>query len=136
VAKIVASNRYHYDFFGYSVSISGDYAVVGAYFEDEDADGNNTMDDAGSAYIFYKDQGGTNKWGQVAKIVASDRATGDYFGYSVSISGDYVAVGAYIEDEDTDGNNTMDDAGSAYIFYKDQGGIRFYIGRLLCSRCI
>ncbi|MBK7148920.1 MAG: FG-GAP repeat protein [Bacteroidetes bacterium] len=40
------------DYFGYSVAISGDYAIVGAYQEDEDAAGGATALDAGSAYIF------------------------------------------------------------------------------------
>jgi hypothetical protein len=40
---------------------------VGAYQEDEDASGANTLGNAGSAYIFYKDQGGTDNWGQVKK---------------------------------------------------------------------
>jgi spore coat protein U-like protein len=97
--------------------------VVGAYQEDEDASGANTLGNAGSAYIFYKDQGGTDNWGQVKKIVASDRATNDYFGYSVSINGNIVVVGAYQEDEDASGANTTSNAGSAYIFYKDQGGV-------------
>ena len=123
VKKIVASDRAGNDFFGYSVSINGNIVVVGAYQEDEDASGANTLGNAGSAYIFYKDQGGTDNWGQVKKIVASDRATNDYFGYSVSINGNIVVVGAYQEDEDASGANTTSNAGSAYIFYKDQGGV-------------
>ncbi|MGB1242390.1 MAG: FG-GAP repeat protein, partial [Chitinophagales bacterium] len=95
------------DLFGYSVSISGDYAIVGAYYEDTGAS------DAGAAYIFHKDQGGTNNWGEVKKIQASDIQSGDWFGFSVSISGDYAIVGAYHK-----GNNT----GATYIFHKDQGG--------------
>ncbi|KPK82958.1 MAG: hypothetical protein AMS27_13525, partial [Bacteroides sp. SM23_62_1] len=110
------------DYFGCSVSISGDYAVVGARGEDEDASGLNTMLSSGSAYVFYKDQGGTDNWGQVKKIVASDRAIEDNFGESVSISGDYVIIGASGEDDDTLGGNTYSSSGSAYIFYKDQGG--------------
>jgi hypothetical protein len=114
--KIVASDRASGDYFGYSVSISGDYAIVGAYTENEDAGGINTATGAGSAYIFKKDQDGINNWGQLQKIVASDRASGDYFGYSVSISGDYTIVGAYTENEDAAGLNTATGAGSAYIF--------------------
>jgi hypothetical protein len=114
--KIVASDRASYDYFGYSVSISGDYAIVGAYCEDENASGGFTRLEAGSAYIFKRD--GTS-WSQEAKIVASDRAVDDYFGHSVSISGDYAIVGAYWEDEDASGNNPLDEAGSAYIFKRD-----------------
>ena len=112
-AKIVAADRAADDRFGYSVAISGDYVVVGAYFEDEDAAGGSTLTNAGSAYIFKRT--GTT-WAQEAKIVASDRATNDQFGYSVAISGDYVVVGAYAEDEDAAGGNTLSSAGSAYFF--------------------
>jgi hypothetical protein len=42
--------------------------VVGAYQEDEDASGANTTSNAGSAYIFYKDQGGVDNWGQAKKL--------------------------------------------------------------------
>jgi hypothetical protein len=122
VKKIVASDRNNNDLFGSSLAISGDHIVVGANYEDEDANGGNTINEAGSAYIFGKDQGGTDNWGEVTKIVASDRGGLDRFGYAVSISGDYVAVGAYLEDEDVSGGNTLNDAGSAYIFKKDQGG--------------
>ena len=81
------------------------------------------MDAAGSAYIFYINQGGTDNWGEVKKIVASDRGANDLFGASVSISGDHVIVGALSEDEDTFDSNTLDDAGSAYLFYKNHGGV-------------
>ena len=118
----MASDRATNDYFGYSVSISGSYIIVGAYYEDEDESGANTLLNAGSAYIFAKDQGGTDNWGQVKKIVASDRAAGDYFGNSVSISGSNAIVGANLEDEDATGGSTFGNAGSAYIFVKDQGG--------------
>jgi hypothetical protein len=122
VKKIVASDRAAGDQFGYAVSISGNYLIVGAYQEDEDASGGNKFSSAGSAYLFSKDQGGANNWGEVKKIVASDRAISDQFGYTVSISGSYVIVGAYYEDEDASGANALSNAGSAFIFGKDQGG--------------
>jgi hypothetical protein len=112
--KIVASDRATYDLFGYSVSISGDHAIVGAYGEDEDALGANTLSYAGSAYLFHYN-GST--WTQVQKIVASDRAASDRFGYTVSISGDHAIVGAYYEDEDASGENYKSRAGSAYLFH-------------------
>jgi hypothetical protein len=98
------------DRFGYSVSISGNYALVGAHGDDDNGDM------SGSAYIFHKDQGGSNNWGQVAKLTSSDGAQDDWFGYSVSISGQYALVGALYDDDL--GNKS----GSAYIFYKDEGG--------------
>jgi len=102
-AKLTASDGAAGDIFGYSVAISGDYVVVGAY-EDDDAGGSS-----GSAYIFK--HGGT-EWTEQAKITASDGATGDLFG-GVAISGDYTVVGAC----GTDG--VVSDSGSAYIFKRD-----------------
>jgi photosystem II stability/assembly factor-like uncharacterized protein len=122
VRKIVASDRDNSDFFGYSLAISSDNIVIGAYLEDEDANGSNTLTSSGSAYIFNQNQGGTNNWGQVRKIVASDRASADYFGFGVAISGDDIVVGAYLEDEDANGSNTLTNSGSAYIFNRNQGG--------------
>ncbi|MDQ6477976.1 T9SS type A sorting domain-containing protein [Dyadobacter sp. LHD-138] len=122
VKKITAPVREPFDEFGLSVSINGDYAIVGAYAENEDALETNTLDNSGSAYIFKKDQGGTDNWGLVKKITASTRAIEDRFGYSVSISGNYAIVGAHADDEDANETNTIDDSGSAYIFRKDQGG--------------
>ena len=75
------------DFFGGSVAISGNYAIVGAYGKTV---GSNS--DQGAAYVFVRS--GTN-WTYQAQLTASDGAAGDYFGTSVAISGDYVLVGAY-----------------------------------------
>ncbi|PSL28060.1 T9SS type A sorting domain-containing protein [Dyadobacter jiangsuensis] len=122
VKKITAPARNVADQFGSSVSVSGEYIIVGAFNEDEDADELNSLNDAGSAYIFGKDQGGTENWGLVKKIVAGTRAADDWFGYSVSIHGDYAVVGAYREDEDMLEANTLSAAGAAYVFGKDQGG--------------
>ena len=100
-AKIVASDAGADDFFGQSVAISGDYAIVGAYAED------TGETNAGAAYIYKRD--GTS-WVEQMKIQSSDAQANDYFGNSVAISGDYAIVGAY--KEDTGGVNT----GAAYIF--------------------
>jgi hypothetical protein len=113
VQKIVASDRGELDWFGYSVAISGDYAIVGAYQECYDATGGNYLNKAGSAYIF-KNNAGT--WTEVQKIVASDRGEYDNFGNSVAISGDYAIVGAHWEAHDATGGNNLYKAGSTYIF--------------------
>ena len=99
--KITASDGAADDLFGGSVAISGDYAVVGAHYDDD------AGSDSGSAYIFKRD--GT-AWTEQTKITASD-AAGGYFGYSVAISGDYAVVGAYGDDD------AGYDSGSAYIFW-------------------
>ncbi|NIQ88106.1 MAG: hypothetical protein GWN93_03075, partial [Deltaproteobacteria bacterium] len=65
------------DYFGTSVSISGDVALVGA-------DGNDDKgDDSGSAYVF---RWNGSSWVEEQKLLASDGAAYDWFGESVSIS--------------------------------------------------
>jgi hypothetical protein len=102
-AKLTPSDATIYQSFGTSVSISGDYAIVGAY-------GDN--DWAGAAYIFYNNEG---TWEQYAKLTAPDAATVDWFGWSVSISGNYAIIGAHGDDVGFNGS------GSAYIFYNNNG---------------
>lgn len=111
------------DLFGFSISIYGDYIVVSAVAEDEDEAGGNTVSNAGSIYLFKKDQGGVNNWGQLIKIVSPYRDDSDFFGHSVSIYGDYLVVGARDDDEDDDGDNDVTNAGGVYLFKKDQGGV-------------
>ena len=99
--KLVPSDGKIYDRFGRSVSISGDRAIVGAFFDDDNGH------HSGSAYLFHRVG---SSWEQKSKIVASDGAAEDRFGWSVSISGNYAIAGAYANA--AYGENT----GSAYIF--------------------
>jgi len=121
ISKLVASDREAGEEFGNAVDISGNYAVVGDYKDSEDENGLNTLNNAGSVYIFEKQINGT--WIQVQKIVNSDRSSDDEFGYSVAINGDYIVVGARYEDEDENGMNTMSASGSAYIFKRNINGV-------------
>jgi hypothetical protein len=98
-AKLLASDGAVADYFGCSVSISADLAIVGAW--------QYYGSGIGKAYIFRRDGTG---WVQQQKLLASDGAVEDWFGYSVYISGDYAIIGAYADDDS--GNNS----GSAYIF--------------------
>ncbi|MBK9196912.1 MAG: FG-GAP repeat protein [Flavobacteriales bacterium] len=113
---IEASDQQFDDYFGLSVGISGDHAIVGAQYEDHNLTGSSTRDRAGSAYVFVRS--GT-LWGQLQKVVASDRAVNDQFGVCVAISGDHALVGAFMEDEDEFGNNTLYEAGSVYYLTND-----------------
>ena len=100
-AKLTASDGATSDYFGFAVSINGDRVAIGAYMDDDKGSA------SGSAYVF--ECSGTN-WVQTAKLTASDGAVSDYFGRAVSISGDRVAIGAYLDDD----KGTS--SGSAYIF--------------------
>ena len=126
-AYLKASNTGGSDNFGWTVAISGDTVVVGAYQEDSNATGvggdgsNNSAGDAGAAYVFVR-SGST--WSQQAYLKASNTGAGDNFGNSVAISGDTVVVGAYKEDSNATGiggdgsNDSTGDAGAAYVFVR------------------
>jgi hypothetical protein len=89
------------DSFGYSVSLSGNTAVIGAYGS------NGNAQDSGVAYVFIRN--GT-VWTQQAELISGDGATSDEFGYSVSVSGNTAIVGA------PEKNNY---AGAAYAFVRN-----------------
>eukprot|EP01043_Picozoa_sp_COSAG02_P008854 COSAG02_NODE_290_length_25531_cov_75.132392_22_plen_219_part_01 len=110
--QLLASDGAGGDYFGSSVAISGEVAVVGAY-RDDNAGG----DYAGAAYIFVRDAAGSGAWTESQKLLASDGAGGDVFGYSVAISGEVAVVGA-LQDNNAGGI----DAGAAYIFVRDAAG--------------
>jgi uncharacterized repeat protein (TIGR01451 family) len=103
--KLTALDGAATDRFGYSVSISGDTAVIGAYWDDVGANGNQ-----GSAYVFTRN--GTT-WSQQTQLTASDGAAVDQFGFS-AISGDTILVGAYYDDVGANG-----DQGAAYFYQTD-----------------
>jgi hypothetical protein len=115
VAKLTSTNTIDSVTFGYSVALSGDTAVVG----DVDAFTypSGWPEETGAAFVFERDQGGPGAWGQVVQIAASDAAKNAYFGCSISLSADTVAVGAELA---TVGGFAQ--AGSAYVFERDQGG--------------
>jgi len=131
VSKVVASDREYTAWFGRAVSISGHTAIVGAYLKDNENADQNFLLDEGAAYIYEKDPSGY--WIQVQKITASDKDEFDWFGSSVGISGNYAIVGAYVEDEDENGENTMQGAGSAYIFEKNGSGIWEEVQKIVAS---
>jgi len=109
-AYIKASNTGANDYFGYSVSLSGDTLAVGAFREG---------DDSGAVYVFTRS--GTT-WTQQAYIKASNAEAGDEFGISISLSGDTLAVGAFNESSSATGidgdqeDNSALYSGAVYVF--------------------
>ena len=129
-AYLKASNAGTQDYFGWSVAISGELVVVGAYWESSNATGvngdesDNSLTQAGAAYIFERAGGA---WSQQAYLKASNTGFGDWFGWSVAISGELVVVGARQESSRATGingdesDNDAAHAGAAYIFERDGG---------------
>ena len=124
-AYLKASNSDSVDQFGLSISIDEDTLVAGARLEASHATGvngneaDNSLFRAGAAYVFVREDG---VWSQQAYLKASNTESGDQFGYSVSVSGDTIVVGANGEDSaaagiDGDGNdNSAPASGAAYVF--------------------
>jgi hypothetical protein len=122
--KLVGSGtngRVASDYFGQSVSVYGDTIVVGAKFQDYDATGAISAGDAGAAYVYTRTSG---VWTQQQKLVGSGtngRIANDQFGWSVSIYGDTIVVGSYLQDYNTEGSILLSAAGAAYVFTNSDG---------------
>jgi hypothetical protein len=130
-AYIKAPNANPMDYFGNSVAISGDTVVVGAHQEQSNqtsitngatGSGDNSLSFAGAVYVFKRT--GT-LWAQEAYIKAPNAGSMDFFGSSVAISRDTIAVGAEAEASNqitiTNGasaslNNSASFSGAVYVF--------------------
>ena len=102
--KLVASDVEGSDFFGSTVSLSGNIALVGSSSDDDNGS------QSGSAYLFRNLDAVTGTINESAKLLPSDGDAIDLFGVSVSVSGNTGLVGS-IRDDDNGS-----DAGAAYIF--------------------
>ncbi len=98
---LTASDASSGDSFGYTVALSGETIVVGAYTNNDG--GNNT----GSAYVF---TGSGASWSEQEKLTASDASANDWFGRAVAVSNDTMIISAYYH------NDGGDNSGSAYIY--------------------
>jgi len=96
--KLVAFDAERLDFFGQSVAISDDYALVSSRDDDFGTD-------SGSVYMFDVKTGEL-----IRKLNATDETAGSNFGYSIAIEGTLAVIGSSSDDELGDG------AGAAYIF--------------------
>jgi hypothetical protein len=98
--EIMAGDGAPGDGFGCAVAIHGDYAIVGA---------SNVQSDRGAAYLYHRDD--NNTWEYMDKLTASGtREMGDFYGESVAIYGEYVAVGA-------PGRPAGDASGAVFIYH-------------------
>jgi sugar lactone lactonase YvrE len=103
-AELTAPDGAAGDRFGRSVSVSGSTTVIGAQFKTVNSNGMQ-----GAAYVFVQSGG---VWSLQQELTASDGATGDQFGASVSVCGDTTVIGAI-------GRNSSQ--GAAYVFVRSGG---------------
>ena len=103
-AKLLANDGALGDKFGYSVAVSDNTIVIGAYNDD------GAFADTGSAYVFTRN--GTT-WTQQQKLTRGDGTASDEFGNAVAIQGDVIAVGAHFADLPSNAAS-----GSVYLFQR------------------
>jgi hypothetical protein len=114
-AYIKASNTGIADRFGYSIALDGDTLVIGAIYESGDFNStgipgtdNDNRSRAGAAYVFVRNAG---VWSQQAYLKADNPQANYWFGYSVAVEGDTVAVGSPLE--------LFDFSGAVYVYTRD-----------------
>lgn len=104
-AKISANDGAPWDLFGYSVSIHKNNIVVGAISHDS-----NNIKNSGAAYVFTRNY---NAWGLETKLTPPFPRVQGFYGCSVDLYGNRLAVGAYGEDGE---------AGSVYVYTRSLQG--------------
>jgi FG-GAP repeat len=125
-----ASNTEANDGFGESLALAGDTLAVGATGEASAAtgingnQGDNSATESGAAYVFTRTNG---IWSQQAYVKASNTQSVDWFGYSVALAGDSLAVGALFEASaaigvnGNQGDNSAPNSGAVYVFTRTNG---------------
>ncbi len=110
LAELLADDPSEGDWFGYSVAVDGDTAVVGARW------GDGGTEHTGAVYVYERNHGGDNAWGQVAKLISGTTHFFEQFGFSVAIDGDTVVVGV------PDGEGDVWSSGCAFVFMRNASG--------------
>lgn len=129
-AYLKASNTGAGELFGWSVALSGDTLAVGAIGESSAATGingnqsDNSASSSGAVYVFTR---ASNEWSQQAYLKASNTGASDFFGHSVALSGETLAIGAIKESSNATGvngnqsDNTALESGAVYVFTRAGG---------------
>lgn len=100
-------------YFGDAVAISGDTVVIGAHYDD-----NENGNEAGSAYVYSRIPN-SGMYELQAKLMAHDGQPEDDFGVEVHISEDAKTIVVGASKDDHSEGYAHRDAGSAYVFTKD-----------------
>lgn len=125
--KLLSPDRSKDDWFGDVVTSSDKYLAISATRETDDANGGNSIGNAGAVYIYEKDGA---EWKFVQKIVQFDRGS-VYFGSDLDFYGDWLFVGVPFSHTDTFGLNPMSNAGSVYVFKRNSSGVWVEMQKLI-----
>lgn len=99
------------DSFGAGADLEATRLAVGAPFSNE------VLFDGGAVWIYERDAGGPDNWGEVRQITPDDHVALDHFGSALDLEGDLLLVGSF-----GDNHNNLNDPGSAYLFERNAGG--------------
>ena len=110
--ELTASDSARNDWFGFSVALDGDTAVIGAFQPSYTNDADEQIIRPGAAYVFTRESGSVD-WNQKTKLTAADGEGFDEFGFSVALAGDTVVIGA-------PGDEVIQ--GAIYVFSKPESG--------------
>lgn len=111
IQKVMAPDGEDDDNFGVSVDLDGVWAVVGANKDDDKGQ------ESGSAYVLYQNHGNVqNSWGVHGKLRDFNGHKGAHYGYSVSINGDFLAVGSRWK------KVSHSRAGAVFVYSWENGG--------------
>lgn len=117
--KIVADDRAENDCFGWSTSIYGNYCVVGTSQKKAKAPfGNRLWQEGGGAYIFTKQKKGN--WLQTQMLLPDKPKESDYFGTSVSMYDNYIAIGCNGDDNIDKNSDFLNRMGAVYLYKLDK----------------
>ncbi len=121
VQKIEASSLELGDAFGRTVAIYDSVFGVGSIGENYDAEGSNYKAGAGAVYVYNINNIDSCVFSE--KIVAPVRnTTWAYFGASLDLNNNYLIISAPKEEEDSNDENTLQDAGATYVYEKNGFG--------------
>lgn len=109
VEKLIAGDGAGADYFGYSVAVDGDTALIGAYGDDD------LGSESGAAYVYIRD--GAGAWSLQQKLTASDGVADARFGWVVAVDGDTAVIGKETYDFFNPTN------GAVYVFTRDSTGV-------------
>jgi hypothetical protein len=105
-AKLTASDAESSDEFGHSVALDENVIIVGAQRD------YHRGIRSGSAYVFQKGGLGGEQWLEVEKLTPPDGEPEDHFGGGVAVSGDWIAIGSHLEDQN------VEDSGAVYLYQR------------------
>jgi hypothetical protein len=106
VQVLHASDSFVSDRFGYSAAIFQDTILVGAPYQDGQR---------GAAYLFFRNQGGANNWGEIKKLSVKNGQPNDMFGWSLDITGNTILGGTV----NTTGGRSVE---AIHLFARNQNG--------------